>query len=344
MTEHDTAVADATPRAPKQRLEEVKNPASEPNAQMTVEQHHGVSQEVAKTKPKKSRLAGFDSFVAKVRDASPAWLVNNGSRFCLAFKFSADGFSIASAVRDKSRSPWRLRASLVTAGAEVLGMIFPEKDISDEQRAGYRQMSPWKFFVTKTREALNPKDYITETIGLALIVNGAFMALAGRAQSSPGNKSWEILQGMMTTVAGVIMTYWPDRERAWQLAHSTFMARSIPAALQADTAYRKGYPNAKEPAASGDWFQWAKWVLNQIANALGTLYGGVKKMPDGEILHIGMKGNDVSAPRQSRRQIAAKPVAEPLLTTSPETSITQTAQMGKVTDADKMKHSQVGAA
>ena len=307
----------------------------------------------------------IDSRIADIRNVSPAWLVNNGSRLCLGFKFSADGFSVASALRKKSPSPWRLRASLVTMGGEVLGMIFPEKDISDEKRASYLKMSPLQFVGTKTLEALNPRDYITETSGLALMVNGAFMAMSGKAQSSPGKLSSEIWQGLMTSAAGMIMTYWPDRERAWQLAHTTFILRSVPALEQAHKAYFTGNLDASPPVYPGDWYQGVKWVLNMIANVTGTLYGGVKKMPDGSILHIGKHGEDVTAPKQSRRQVedqgvvvddasvnelkkslpkvksSEKPHSTPLV---PNTAITQTAQQGKLHDTDKTLQTQVGAA
>ncbi len=303
MAEHDTAVrTDMAPpaHAHVEKQSVAKNaplvPAASPNTRnFTIH-------------PWAAFTSHIDNRIAKARDASPAWLVNNGSRLCLALKFSADGFSIASAQRRGSKSPWRLKASLVTMGAEVLGMIFPEKDISDEKRASYLKMSPLKFFGTKTVEALNPRDYITETSGLALIVNGAFMALSGKAQSSPGNRSPEILQGLMTSAAGMLMTYWPDRERAWQLAHTTFIARSVPALKQVHKAYYVGNPAATPPVRPGDWYQGAKWVLNMGANFTGTLYGGVKKMPDGSILHIGKHGEDVTAPRQSRRLVESKGV------------------------------------
>ncbi len=272
----------------------------------------------------------FDGFIAKARDASPAWLVNNGSRFCLAFKGGADGLSVWSSVRKGSKSPWRLAASGVSLFSEILGMQFAEKKISEETQQQYRHMPVVQYVATKTAEAFNPKDHITETAGVALIVNGAFMAMSGVQQSVKSRVSWEIIQGVMTSVAGMIMTYMPDRERAWQIAHGTFMVRSVPAALQAKNAYFVGVP--EKNIAPGDWQQAAKWVLNQIANVLGTLYGGVKKMPDGSIVHIGKKGDEISAPRQSRKQLSSKVADVPVVRAGamPETSVVQPSQLGRM--------------
>lgn len=274
--------------------------------------------------PVKKVSSRFDQFVAKVRDNSPAWLVNSGSQISLSFKGGADILSIWSSLRRGAYSPWRFAGSALTLFAEVLGAIIPEKKISEEKQEEYTHMSRWQYFKTKTREAFDPKNHIAETSGMALIVNGFCLAMAGLNQSSKKKISWEILQGMMTSAAGVIMNYMPDRERAWQVAHTTFMVRSIPAALQAQDAWKNGFPHAKKPVPPGDWQQWGKWILNQIANIFGTLYGGVKKMPDGTIVHIGKQGEDNTAPRQSRQHVASGKEAVPLLEhpKMPDTKIT----------------------
>lgn len=271
----------------------------------------------------------FDTFIAKVRDGSPAWLVNNGSRISLAFKGIADGLSVWSSLRKGSQSLWRLAASATTLFSEVLGISFTEKGISEEQQRAYAEMSTWQYCVTKVREAFNPKQHITETAGVALVVNGGFMAMSGVSQSVKGRVSWEIAQGLMTSAAGAMLTFIPDRERAWQWAHGTFIARSVPAATHAYNAYYTGVP--EKNIAPGDWQQAAKWVSNQLANLIGTAYGGVKKLPDNSIVHIGKKGEDTTLPKQSRRfagSEASMPddaTVTPMDAAVPTTSITDAA-------------------
>lgn len=285
----------------------------------------------ARILPAHKRWTGFDDFLARARDATPMNIVNNGTRLCLSFKAAADGLSIWSALRKTSRSPWRLVASSISLGSEMLGMQFPERQISQEQAEKYKHMSKFDYVISKTREAFDPKHHISETAGLSLILNGACMAMSGYSQSVRSRISWEITQGLMTASAGAMMLYIPDRERAWQLADATFIVRSVPAALQAKNAYFVGVPELG--VAPGDWQQGGKWVLNQVANALGTLYGGVKKMPDGSIVHLGKKGEDISAPRQSRQQLASHIVAG-----VPAMSISQPEQQGKVVQARLMPH------
>ncbi len=273
--------------------------------------------------PKKPR-EGIDGFIARVRDKSPDWLVNRGSQVSFSLKTAADGLSVWSAVRKGSQSPWRLAGSLITLVAGFLGTQIPEKKIPEEKQQEYAQMSRWKYFVTKTREAIfNPRDHIAETSGFALILNGFCLAMSGIVQSSKNHKSKETIQGIMTAAAGMIMTYMPDRERAWQLAHTTFMIRSVPAAFQAHDAYFKGNP--EKNIAKGDWQQGAKWILNQIANIVGTFFGGVKKLPDGSIVHIGKKGDDVTAPRQSRRMVARERHHDIEAQTAPTTKVSDVA-------------------
>lgn len=269
---------------------------------VALEVKHVLEQEILEQQKPRD---GIDGVIARIRDKSPDWLVNSGSRISFSLKSAADGLSVWSAVRKGSQSPWRLAGSLITLAAGILGTQIPEKKIPEEKQQEYAQMSRWKYFLTKTREAIfNPKDHIAETSGFALILNGFCLAMSGIVQSSKNHKSKETIQGVMTAAAGLIMTYMPDRERAWQLAHTTFMVRSVPAAFQAHDAYFKGNP--EKNIAAGDWQQGAKWILNQIANVIGTLYGGVKKLPDGSIVHIGKKGEDVTAPGQSRRKVLAR--------------------------------------
>lgn len=249
---------------------------------------------------------GFDVFVAKVRDQSPAAIINNSSRINLGLRASADGFSVWSSLRKGSQSPWRFRASIITLICEGLGVIFSEKKVSEEQQQKYAEMSKIRYFFAKTFQALNPKDHIFETVGIVTIMNGIFTALSGRAQSvKGGKKSWEIVQGILTSIAGLFLTYTPDRERAQQIAHGLFFVRAPAALLQAKDAYFHGFPKATPPVAAGDWQQGVKWILNQLANTVGVFYGGIKKMPDGSIVHIGKKGEDITAPKQSRRQVSS---------------------------------------
>lgn len=276
------------------------------------EQTHAIA-ETQKNNPAKHATkdrGNFDTFVAKVREVSPAWLVNNGSRISLMFKGLADGLSVWSSVRVGSQSPWRLAASLTTLFSELLGIRYAEKGVTDEQQRAYAKMSTWQYATAKLRQAFNPKEHISETAGVALIANGLMMAMSGISQSVKGRVSLEIAQGLFTSAAGAMLTFIPDRERAWQWAHGTFIIRSVPAAGQAYNAYYTGVP--EKNIAKGDWQQGAKWVSNQIANLVGTFYGGVKKLPDGSIVHIGKKGEDITAPSQSRRAVAARdPVLEP---------------------------------
>ncbi|MBX9725892.1 MAG: hypothetical protein K2X09_01390 [Rickettsiales bacterium] len=284
----------------------------------------------AEAKPRRN----FDTFVAKVRAASPAWLVNNGSRISLAFKGLADGLSVWSSLRKGSQSPWRLGASATTLISEVLGINFTEKGISEEQQQAYAKMSTWQYATTKVRQAFNPKEHITETAGVALVANGLMMAMSGVSQSVKGRVSWEIAQGLMTSAAGALLTFIPDRERAWQWAHGTFIARSVPAATHAYNAYYTGVP--EKNIAKGDWQTAAKWVANQIANIIGTFFGGIKKLPDGSIVHIGKKGEEITAPKQSRRLVASRdpaPDATPLASidaAAPGTSVSSAAIQNKV--------------
>lgn len=320
---HDTA-EDANGRA--EAGEAVREKANEKALATQERDDH----EQATPKPRRN----FDSFVAKVREASPAWLVNNGSRISLAFKGLADGLSVWSSLRTGSKSLWRLGASATTLFSEVLGISFTEKGITEEQQQAYAKMSTWQYATTKIREAFNPKEHITETAGVALVANGLMMAMSGVSQSVKGRVSWEIAQGLMTSAAGALLTFIPDRERAWQWAHGTFIARSVPAATHAYNAYYTGVP--EKNIAPGDWQQGAKWVSNQAANIVGTFYGGVKKLPNGSIVHIGKKGEEITAPRQSRRLVASRDPAPdtaaltPIDVAAPRTSISNGAIDNKI--------------
>ena len=251
----------------------------------------------------KKTKGGFDNFVAWIRDKSPDWVVNNGSRFNFGFKAMADVMSLWSSVRKGSSSPARLVASVVTLFTELLGIGCAEKKITEEKQKEYSEMSVFRYGVVKTKEAFNPREHILETVGLATIANGIFTVISGVNQSVKTRLSWEILQGALTAVAGLFMTYMPDRERAWQISTGVFWTRAPVAGKQAWNAYKIGVP--EKNIASGDWQQGAKWMLNQTSNLFGVVFGGVKKLPDGSIIHIGKKGEDITLPKQSRAAIAS---------------------------------------
>lgn len=234
----------------------------------------------------------IDRLATKIREKSPDWLVNSGTQVNFAFKASADTMSIWSSIRRGSASSWRFAGSAVTLAAELLGTVYKEKRISEERQKAYDAMSLPKYIGAKTLESCNPKEHILETVGLATIVNGVCTAISGLTQSSKKKVSWEIAQGALTAVAGIIMNYMPDRERAWQLSTAIFWTRAPVAGKQAWEAYFHGYPD--RGIIKGDWQQAAKWGLNQSSNLFGFFYGGVKKLPDGTIVHIGKKGDDTS--------------------------------------------------
>ena len=232
----------------------------------------------------------LNRFADGVRHITPAAIVNSGGQINFGIRAVADGFSVWSALREGSKSPPRLIASLITLTSEVLGTFFKDEPITEEESDRYRKQSWQEYFVTKTKQSMDPVRHIGEASGMALILNGFFTAVSGIRQSSPGMRSWEIWQGAFTTVAGIFMTYMPVRERAWQLSSLTFLARTPFAWLQARRAYGAGYPDMGVRA--GDWQQGAKFFFNHLSTAFGFFYGGVHKNPDGTIVRIakGEKG------------------------------------------------------
>ncbi|MEJ0009834.1 MAG: hypothetical protein WDN72_04495 [Alphaproteobacteria bacterium] len=250
--------------------------------------------------PKRS---GFNAWLDRnadgIRRATPAGIVNSGSQIKLGLQAGADTMSIWSAMRKGSSSPWRLVASVITLAGEGLGIVYKEKPYTVEERESYKRMSWPQYLGVKTLQAFHPKDHIGETVGLAFEFNGIFTALSGIAQSSKRSVSWEIFQGVMTTVAGACLSYMPNREKAWQLAIAAFWTRAPVSAQQSYVAYRYGYPDKN--IAPGDWQQGAKWVLNQTSNLVGFVYGGIKKLPDNTIVRVADDEEQRELAEQRRR-------------------------------------------
>lgn len=232
-----------------------------------------------------------------VRIATPAIIVNNGSRINSTLKFFADGLSIKSSLRPKIvlpgekpplfgriSAPWRFAGSMVTFSAVGLGMIYKEKPTTEEEKAAYKEMSFRQYVSTKIRQGFDPKNHIAETIGLCTIPNGALLMMQGIKQSSKGRISKEVLQGAMTIAAGGALNFIPDREKAWQISNVIFMSRAPVAYVHAHEAYKHGFPAKGIP--KGDWEQLGKWWANQCANIVGFLYGGVAKDENGNIVRV----------------------------------------------------------
>lgn len=270
-------------------------------------------------------LSRFDRVVHHVRDITPAAIVNSGSQVSLGMRALADLLSVSSSIRKGSASPNRLIASLITLGSELMGIVFKERSITVEKQQEYREMGTVQYVGTKTLEALNPRDYILETNGLATIINGVFTTRSGIHQSVKTRISWEILQGAITTVAGLFMLYMPNRERAWQISHGIFTLRAPVAGKQAWNAYTTGVP--EKNIAKGDWQQGAKWFLNQAANGFAVFFGGVKKLPDGTVVSIGKEGSDeLPATMMAKKRAHAGTPVSP----QQEIAATQTAPVTQV--------------
>ena len=243
---------------------------------------------VRETKPPAlESKGGFDGFVERVRRVTPAFIVNNSSQLNLGSRAIADAMSMWSGLRKGSQSYPRFIAGGVALFAEILGVFYTEKEEDPALQARYQKASWPEYIWMKTRQAFDPKNHIMQTIGFTTVLNGVLTTVSGVNQSSRGKWSYESIQGAMTVLAGLVISYLPNRERAWQLASTIFFTRAPPSAMQAYQAYYHGYPDKN--IAKGDWQQGAKFVLNQLANTIGVFYGGVKKLPDGTIVHIHAK-------------------------------------------------------
>ena len=227
----------------------------------------------------------FDRFVDQVRFATPAWIVNNGSRINFAIKALADSMSIASSLRPGSQSNPRLWANLITLATLVPGSIYQEKQISAEEEAAESRLSPLAYVGQRLKYALNPKDHVVEMVGVATILNGVLTIFSGVKQSSWKNPSWELMTGAFTMAAGSALTFMRDRQRAWQTWTGIFLGRMPFKALQSEQAWNRGYTD--RGIRPGDKYQSANLGLQLFGNVFSTFYGGVKKLPDGRIVHLG---------------------------------------------------------
>lgn len=239
----------------------------------------------AKSASQTGPVGAFDRFAERVREATPAWVVNNGSRINFAIKGLADSMSIASSVRRGSQAPARLAANLITLGSLIPGSIYQEKQITAEEASAEAQLNPLQYIGHRLKYALNPRDHVVETVGVATMLNGALTVASGLAQSSRRQWSWELLTGACTVAAGSALTFMRDRQRAWQTWTGIFIGRMPFKALQSEQAWNRGYTD--RGIRPGDKYQGANLGLQLFGNVFSTFYGGVKKMPDGTIVHLG---------------------------------------------------------
>ena len=245
------------------------------------------------------------AFVDHTRDKTPASVINNGSRINFGLKAIADGMSIASALRPGSRSIPRLIANVPTFLTMFPGVYYKEEPVSKQDQAKYDKMGRLEYIGTKVKQAFDPKHHIVELVALATMWNGAFTTLSGVRQSTfkgvtlknwTGKVSSEIWQGLMTVVAGAILDFSKDREKAWQLSTSIFLWRIPFKAHQAYTAYYVGYP--EKGAAPGDWKQFGNFALQQAANVFGLFFTGIKKTDDGKIIVLGKDEDNVDLSKE----------------------------------------------
>ncbi len=252
----------------------------------------------APAETKRSAAVGyFDGITDAVRRATPAWVVNNGSRINFAIKALADSMSIASSIRPGSRSNPRLFANLITLGTLIPGSLYKEKAPTEEDLAHERSLKPLDYVGLKIKNALNPRDHVVETVGLATILNGALTVASGVAQSSRKQLSWELATGAFTIAAGSALTFMQDRQRAWQSWTGIFLGRVPFKVAQSEQAWSRGYKDGD--IKPGDKYQGMNLAVQLFGNVFSTFYGGVKKMPDGTIVHFGAKPAAAALPENA---------------------------------------------
>ena len=231
-----------------------------------------------------------ESFLDNVRKATPASIVNNASRLNSLIRLSADSVSIYGSI--KYPAPFRTAASAISLSALAAGIIIPEKTESQEQRDAYKRMSAPEYVGVKVSQAFDPKNHIAATIGLATIANGMLTTVQGISHTR--TKGWfskEILTGALTIAAGSALNFIPDQEKAWQISNGLFYTRLPFSAWDAHTHHTK----------DGNVWQWTKLGLNQAANTVGVMYGGIKKDEHGNIIRV-----DDTVPQQPQKQPEAK--------------------------------------
>lgn len=263
----------------------------------------------------------FDRFADRVRQATPAWIVNNGTRINFALKALADGTGILSSVRRGSESPARLIANSVTLATLIPGSIYSEKVPTQDEMAREKEMGLIPYMGHRIKSAFNPKEHVVEMVGLATMANGALTVLSGVNQSSRRQLSWELVTGAFTMMAGGALTFMQDRQRAWQSWTAIFLGRTPFKLMQSEQAYSRGYVDRN--IRPGDKYQGLNLGIQLFGNVFSTFYAGVKKNPDGTITHLGAK--EMAASAHPQTQLTQVGEHEPMTTTPPELSNARTA-------------------
>jgi hypothetical protein len=326
----------------------------------------------------------WSGVVDNVRHVAPEWAVNNSSQVNFALRGIGDWLSISSGNRPKAiyntetweiiryekakaSSPWRKKAGAISLVSLAAGVVFPERQISEEEKDHYKQMSYGEFIPLRMKQAFMPWDNVLATVGLGTIANGYCTMRSGIEQwpslpkgvkLTPGRAMrqvpFEFTMGALTMLAGGIMQFMPDQEKAWQLSTSVFLWR-IPAAFgQAHRAMFHGIP--EKQVAPGDWQLMTKFGLQQASNVFGMFFGGVEKH-DGVIHYTKndptLQGKGTTAPIPAGESFAevdpaaaAAPSAEELkkqldaelkLPGKPETSISAPVTTEKVVAEEQQR-------
>ena len=138
------------------------------------------------------------------------------------------------------------------------------------------------------------------------MINGALVFASGLLQSSHKRVSLEVVLGAMSAAAGAALTFMPDREKAWQLLTGLYIAR-IPVKERHTKYAQEGLYKNTTP---GDNWQRTSFTMSLLASVFGFFYSGVKKMPDGQIVHLG-KDEHTVAPAQLEAYTAQEHPEQP---------------------------------
>ncbi|MCI5048838.1 MAG: hypothetical protein MRY32_00690 [Rickettsiales bacterium] len=222
--------------------------------------------------------------IAHVRDVTPAWIVNNGARYNFGVRLVGNLLGIWSGLRPGSESYPRAAAGLLQSVALTAGLVYNEKPMTRSEQERLNSMSVPEYVTTRVKNAFDPKNHITATVGLATLPNGFLHLWSGYRQHVPGKIQWEMVKGGLTILGGLALNMIPDQEKAWQVNSGIYMLRAPTSFMNAHRAYFHGVP--EKNIAKGDWQQMGKLIMNQSSNVFGIFYGGVHKDEEGNIIHV----------------------------------------------------------
>ena len=196
-------------------------------------------------------------------------------------------------------NPWRFASLGGFLSTQGLGVVYPEKLVSLQERDALDQLSLPHYILRKCSYAFDPQNHIREANGLMTIATGLLLIPAYRFERNTAFRP-ELSYCLTNAISGASMLFAKQPDTAWEISSAVQLA-AVPIQVKGFWELMRN-PSDIGAAWKGKWL-FSSAMLFTTANLIGITLGGNEKgqnAPHRQIHSDGLVNEPLFEPNRAR--------------------------------------------